>query len=49
MKINVIEYKEGMEIVPPMFVSGMPNDAYHSHLKGISSSGLKTVLRRTPS
>jgi len=45
MKINVIEYKEGMEIVPPMFVSGMPNDAYHSHLKGISSSGLKTVLR----
>ena len=45
MKITVTKYKEGMEIVPPMFVSGMPNDAYHSHPEGISSTGLKSVLR----
>ena len=45
MKINVTEYKEGMQIVPPMFVSGMPNDAYHSYPEGISSTGLKSVLR----
>ena len=45
MNINVIEYKEGMQIVPPVFVSGMPNSAYHSHPEGISSTGLKSVLR----
>jgi hypothetical protein len=45
MKINVIKYTEGMEIIPPMFVSGMPNEVYHSHHEGISSTGLKTMLR----
>ena len=45
MKINVTEYKEGMQIVPPMFIENMPNDAYHSYPEGISSTGLKSVLR----
>jgi hypothetical protein len=45
MKINVTKYTEGMEIIPPMFVSGMPNEVYHSHHEGISSTGLKTMLR----
>lgn len=45
MKINVIEYTEGMDIVPPVFIANMPNSVYHSHTEGISSSGLKTVLR----
>ena len=45
MKINVIEYTEGMEITPPCFIANMPNDAYHSYPEGISSTGLKAVLR----
>ena len=43
--IEVTEYTEGMKIEPPMFVSGMPNEAYHSHPEGISATGLKLMLR----
>jgi hypothetical protein len=43
MKINVIEYTEGMAINAPCFVAGMPNDVYHAWPEGISSSGLKAV------
>lgn len=43
--IEVIEYTPGMTIEPPMFVSGMPNEVYHAHPEGVSSSGLKLVER----
>lgn len=43
--IEVIEYTPDMTIEPPMFVSGMPNEVYHSHPEGVSSSGLKLVER----
>lgn len=43
--INVIQYTEGMTIEPPCFISGMPNEVYHSHPEGISASGLRLVLR----
>lgn len=43
--IDVIEYTPGMTIDPPCFIEGMPNDVYHSHPEGISSSGLKLVER----
>ena len=45
MNITVIEYTPGMTITPPCFIAGMPNDAYHSHPEGVSSTGLKAVLR----
>ena len=45
MNITPIEYTEGMEITPPCFIANMPNDAYHSHPEGISSTGLKAALR----
>ena len=45
MNITVIDYTPGMTITPPCFIAGMPNDAYHSHPEGISSTGLKSVLR----
>jgi len=45
MNIIPIEYTEGMTITPPCFIANMPNDAYHSHPEGISSTGLKAVLR----
>lgn len=45
MKINVIEYTQGMVIKPPCFIANMPNEIYHSQQEGISSSGLKDVLR----
>lgn len=43
--IDVIEYTEGMTITPPCFISGMPNEVYHSHAGSVSNSGLKLVLR----
>lgn len=43
--IDVIQYTPGMTIEPPCFIEGMPNDVYHSHPEGISSSGLKLVER----
>jgi exodeoxyribonuclease VIII len=43
--IEVIEYTPGMTIEPPCFIEGMPNDVYHSHPGGVSSSGLKLVER----
>lgn len=43
--IEVVEYKEGMLIDPPVFISGMPDSVYHSHSEGVSSSGLKLVER----
>lgn len=43
--IEVIEYKEGMTIEPPCFIANMPNSVYHSTPEGISSSGLKQMLR----
>ena len=45
MNIIVLEYTPGMTITPPCFIAGMPNDAYHSHPEGVSSTGLKAVLR----
>lgn len=45
MKIEILQYEEGMTIQPPCFVADMPNDAYHSYPEGVSSSGLKEVLR----
>jgi len=45
MNIIPIEYTEGMTITPPCFIANMPNDVYHSHPEGISSTGLKAVLR----
>ena len=45
MNIIPIEYTEGMTITPPCFIANMPNDVYHSHPEGISSTGLKLVLR----
>lgn len=43
--IEVIEYTPGMTIEPPVFVHQMPNSVYHSTPEGISSSGLKQMLR----
>ena len=43
--IKVTPYTEGMEIIPPCFISNMPNDVYHSTPEGISASGLKLMLR----
>src|SRR5690554_7240947 len=43
--IEVIEYTPGMTIEPPCFIEGMPNEVYHSHPEGVSSSGLKLVER----
>lgn len=43
--IDVVEYTEGMTIEPPCFVHRMPNEVYHSTPEGISSSGLKQMLR----
>lgn len=43
--IEVIEYQEGMTIEPPCFIANMPNSVYHSTPEGISSSGLKQMLR----
>lgn len=43
--IDVIQYTPGMTIEPPCFIANMPNDVYHSHPEGISSSGLKLVER----
>lgn len=43
--IEVIKYTEGMKITPPVFVSQMPNEVYHNYPEGISSSGLKLMLR----
>lgn len=43
--IEVIEYTPGMTIEPPCFISGMPNEVYHNYPEGISSSGLKLMLR----
>lgn len=45
MKINVLQYTEGMTIEPPCFIADMPNEVYHSYPEGVSSSGLKDVLR----
>src|SRR5690625_4787601 len=43
--IEVIEYTPGMTIEPPCFIANMPNSVYHSTPEGISSSGLKQMLR----
>ena len=43
--IEVIEYKEGMEIKPPMFIANMPDDVYHAWPDSISKSGLDLVHR----
>jgi exodeoxyribonuclease VIII len=43
--IEVIQYTPGMTIEPPCFIEGMPNEVYHSHPEGVSSSGLKLVER----
>lgn len=43
--ITVTPYTPGMTITPPMFISGMPNEIYHAHPEGISSTGLKLMLR----
>ena len=40
--MKIIDYTEGMEIVPPMIIRGMPNEDYHSS-EGVSSSYLKEV------
>lgn len=42
--MEIIEYKEGMEIPDTGLVSGMPDHVYHS-LPGISNSGLSLVAR----
>lgn len=43
--IDVIEYTPGMTIEPPCFIANMPNEVYHAHPEGVSSSGLKLVER----
>lgn len=43
--IEVIEYKEGMDIKPPMFIANMPDDVYHNWPDSISKSGLDLVHR----
>src|SRR5690554_2808 len=43
--IKVIQYTPGMTIEPPCFIANMPNEVYHSHTEGVSSSGLKLVER----
>lgn len=43
--IEVIEYTPGMTIEPPCFIANMPNEIYHAHPEGVSSSGLKMVER----
>jgi len=45
MNVIIEWYKEGMEIVPPCFIANMPDDVYHAHPEGISSTGLKAMLR----
>ncbi len=40
--MEIINYSEGMEIVAPMIIRGMPNEVYHGQ-EGISSSYLKEV------
>ena len=44
MNITPIEYTPGMEINPPCFIQNMPNEAYHNHPEGISSTGMKAML-----
>lgn len=39
MKLNPIEYKEGMEVEVGKYYTNMPNETYHAH-KSISKSGL---------
>lgn len=41
--MELIDYKEGMEIKPPCAIRGMPIDVYHKH-PALSESGLKTLL-----
>lgn len=42
--MNVIEYRNGAQIIAPCYVSNMPADTYHAH-DSVSNSGLKLVNR----
>lgn len=39
------QYKPGMQIVAPCYITGMPNELYHAHGDSISNSGLKLISR----
>lgn len=41
--MNIINWKEGMEIEAPCIIRGMPSDVYH-RMPALSNSGLKTLL-----
>lgn len=41
--MNILNYKEGMEIKEPCIIRGMPSEIYHK-MPALSNSGLKTLL-----
>lgn len=43
--MQILEYYDGMTIVPPMLVLNMPNEVYHSHHGSVSKSGLDLIAR----
>lgn len=41
--LNIIDYKEGIEISEPCIIRNMPNEVYHK-MPALSNSGLKTLI-----
>lgn len=41
----MIDYKEGMPITAPCYITDMPAEVYHAHPESISNSGLRLVSR----